>query len=425
MKRIFLPLAAGLVILVLFLGWNDRLDWSPVSEGVILHEGTEVPLPPDLCRELVDLLEKSRRDPYTDCAAPSLPDGAITLSHPESPTRFHLLLEGPGSPRLVRERSGEYETAPLIGQAANHIDTDFYRDWSDWAVALSALLEPGASDALYALRTESRTDTDAFRAILDALGAEDVLGPYTLTAWTGGWRFHLTLAVEEEPQSELDRRWMEGFLDSRGKLLLALAPSLHRFDWYFPDGLGSYTDQHSHPSYTDDSYQTAAWFSSQYAQRILWWQDTRGYQEVICHPAYRIREILYQNTEAEHNPALFGLDTLKPAYSEYVFREGMFSESLNTTKSSHSTNPTYTAISDFSLSDPLYHPEDLLAGYEVRRAWAIDDTCRLYDTDRGLCLARWHSDDWESSTPYLLYAFLLEEIPVSDDLYSHFFPPYP
>ena len=54
MKRIFLPLAAGLVILVLFLGWNDRLDWSPVSEGVILHEGTEVPLPPDLCRELVD-----------------------------------------------------------------------------------------------------------------------------------------------------------------------------------------------------------------------------------------------------------------------------------------------------------------------------------------------------------------------------------
>lgn len=97
-------LAAGVCLLGAFCllsnqeDQGERIGRHVISAGSIVYDQKTIPLPEELRRELVSILDDTHHSFYTACEDPGLPEETIVLSHPDSSTEYRLMLTGPGSP---------------------------------------------------------------------------------------------------------------------------------------------------------------------------------------------------------------------------------------------------------------------------------------------------------------------------------------
>ncbi|MGM9578232.1 MAG: M56 family metallopeptidase [Evtepia sp.] len=430
-------LAAALCLLSDPRAQGSWLDWNSISQGTVVSQGRQTDLPDDLRQEAVDLLGRTPHSSYSSCEDPGLPEGTVVLSRPDSSLQYRLILEGPQSPRLVKVTEGGCKARTL---EMNRSDAELLQDWAAFCYRLDSVLDPAMETAggIYTLRTGDGSDLAASAALLDALGVRAALGDYSLTWFQDYNGPALVLALETQP-SEADRTWTDQFLDVRGKLFLSLTETAVTFSWYYPDNTGSETERKMLPFGEDTAHRaTQAEFQYLYAQRRLGWTQGLclpnctsfcGTVAQVYHPAYMIAEIPYRNTEIPREYDVLD-DWKDPLYSEVVILPHLLYRSLNRYMGSSGTiTAGFSPLEDLTLSDPVYHPQDILADETVRAAWAIldkegqDPTTTeyvLYETETALYLACWHLASGEDLTRYLDYVFRLEEKPVSDDLSSYY-----
>lgn len=181
-----------------------RVDWHRVSQGAMVRQGEEVPLPESLVRPLAALLGDTRRSAYVPCDDPGLPEGTILLSHPEDSGVSYRLFP----PYLVQVRQQGEETtfrlAVLNGKYSDYHAIDgntVYPRWISWYRAAEALTGDPSAQEVYALVPEDEEDLAGLKALLDALGVQQLVGPYTIqrqTEYDG--RQTLVLLPDQTPE---------------------------------------------------------------------------------------------------------------------------------------------------------------------------------------------------------------------------------
>ena len=156
-----------------------RVDWHRVSQGAMVCQGEEVPLPESLVRPLATLLEDTRRSAYVSCDDPGLPEGTILLSHPEDSGVSYRLFP----PYLVQVRQQGEETtfrlAVLNGKYSDYHAIDgntVYPRWISWYRAAEALTGDPPAQEVYALVPKDEEDLAGLKALLDALGVQELVG---------------------------------------------------------------------------------------------------------------------------------------------------------------------------------------------------------------------------------------------------------
>lgn len=267
------------------------------------------------------------------------------------------------------------------------------------------------------------------------MGIPDTAGPYTLQQQVDEKGYNLVLALEEQPETEAQRQWLDEYLSIHGWLFLPLAGDAAYLSWYYPDGTGSQLEWSSSYDRLAADPETYAYL---YAHRSLWWWEALSFQglfiysneldPLLYHPAYSAAEVIYTNTTpSEH---YMGLDGLDLARSSIVIHPDCFAVGLGNGTSAL-TQPEYVPLDDDTLSDPRYHPENLLEGQAVQAAYSVvrsdfeqegpyehlwDSGDRIYQTENGVYLANWYLDFEDPTQSYLAYVFRLEEKPVSGDL---------
>ncbi|MBR3753193.1 MAG: M56 family metallopeptidase [Ruminiclostridium sp.] len=397
------------------------LEGNPISQSEILQEGNPFPLPREQTQELVRLLKWTHRGSYTPCDQPALPDGAVTLSHPDAAISYHVILEGPEAPRLVKEQGGTFRSAPLSMEVNN--DASCVREWSAWWDQTYALTGYQDADALFALQ-----DGDP-QTILEALPIQDYAGSYTFQLYEDWKGYALVLDLETQPASDTQRQLTDWYLTYWGEVFLALSNGhVREVSWFYPDGWGSLTT--GLPElYDQEGFRTL------YAQRQLWWTDAiclnstyySTWPQAHYRPAFQVAEVLYQA------PDLGGyddLDDLAPARSSVVFHPDFLAHAYGTNSSSAHYPLVYQPLEDFTVPSPDDPAADLLAGRGIQTAYrtaapdleAKDPMAHLtpsgygiYVAQDGVYLANWQTQEGQEDR--LMYLLWLTERPYSHDLY--------
>lgn len=110
--------AAALVCLVLGVGFAGNhstaapaLGLTRITQGTLAGATGPVALTEDQQREVVELLNHTKKSSYTPCEDPGRPEGTVSLSNQDGSVEYRLLFQGTDLPRLVQVRNtGETRT---------------------------------------------------------------------------------------------------------------------------------------------------------------------------------------------------------------------------------------------------------------------------------------------------------------------------
>lgn len=423
-----------------------RVDWHRVSQGAMVCQGEEVPLPDSLVQPLATLLADTRRSAYVPCDDPGLPEGTILLTHPEDSSVSYRLFP----PYLVQVRQQGEETtfrlAVLNGKYSDYHAIDgntVYPRWISWYRAAEALTGDPSAQEVYALTPKDAEDLAGLKNLLDALGVQELVGPYTIQRQTE-YDGRQTLVLLPDQTPEADGRLQQN-LAQRCLLLLALVPELDQAGWVFPDtGMGLRVDRASLPR-DGLAACTLDEFSYLYPQRHLGWWNCLSLPNYVCcssayvgmfRPAYDVAQVLYQSED-------FSRYRLGPPYVSLSETSGEFlfspqfaalwgpldldqdlrtylrawrSEALPDRDPVPAGHPADPLLPEEAVREAwyLYRPydpdtlEDGLQEYAGHSLWSEADTgYRLYETQDALYLAFW---DWDDTHPWHL-AWLVKLAP--------------
>lgn len=423
-----------------------RVDWHRVSQGAMICQGEEVPLPERLVRPLAALLEDTKRSDYVSCDDPGLPEGTILLSHPEDSGVSYRLFP----PYLVQVRQQGKETsfrlAVLNGRYSDYHSTNrdtVYLRWISWYRAAEALTGDPSAQEVYALAPKGAEDLEGAKALLDALGVQELVGPYTIQRQTE-YDGRQTLVLLPDQTPEPDGRFQQD-LARRCLLFLALVPELDQVGWVLPDtGVGLRVDRASLPL-NGLAACTLDEFSYLYPQRHLGWWNCLSLPNVFCsasthvglfRPAYEVEQVLYQSEDFSLHRLSLPYVPLSETAGEFLFSPQFAAlwgpQDLDQDFQAYLSTRRYEALTD---RDPvpaghpadallpegaiqeawyLYQPydpatlEDGLREYADHSLWSEADTgYRLYETEDALYLAFW---DWDDTHPWHL-AWLVKLAP--------------
>lgn len=409
-----------------------RVDWHRVSQGAMVCQGKEVPLPESLVQPLAALLEDTKRSAYVSCDDPGLPEGTILLSHPDDSSVSYRLFP----PYLVQVRQQGEETtfrqAVLNGRYSDYhtiAGNTVYLRWISWYRAAEALTGDPSAQEVYALAPKDAEDLSGLKKLLDALGVQQLVGPYTIQRQTE-YDSRQTLVLLPDQTPAVDDRLQQN-LAQRCLLLLALVPELDQAGWVFPDtGMGLRVDRASLPR-DGLSACTLDEFSYLYPQRHLGWWNCLSLPNYVCcssayvgmfRPAYDVEQVLYQSED-------FSRYRLGPPYVSLSETSGEFlfspqfatlwgpldldqdlrtylrawrSEALPDRDPVPAGHPADALLPEEAVQEAwyLYRPydpdtlEDGLQEYADHSLWSEADTgYRLYETQDALYLAFWDRDD--------------------------------
>ena len=425
--------AAALVCLVLGVGFAGNhstaapaLGLTRITQGTLTGATGPVALTEDQQREVVELLNHTKKSSYTPCEDPGRPEGTVSLSNQDGSVEYRLLFQGTDLPRLVQVRStGETRTcrsaAFSYSEAGDFLGGDrknLIQKWSAWCYEADVCAFPDRAGQLYAARVSDAADPAACEALLKTMDLERTLGPYTVTSQPEGQGCNIVLALTRQPPDAAARERTNRWLTLQGSFFLALAQNATHFSWYYPDGAGKQAEPLRG---WEPENVTQDIFFELYSHRDLWWWDALclntscfyylnwEYQVEVHHPGYAIAEILYNGRP----------DLLDQDCASFYFLPTAQGESFQEGSYGYGTDIQYQPLQDLTCPDPEDPTRDLLADRGIREGYAVCDewegTLRdsgdhLYIGQDGLYYANSISD--ETGQRELRYLFRLRETEV-------------
>lgn len=425
--------AAALVCLVLGVGFVGNhstaapaLGLTRITQGTLTGATGPVALTEDQQREVVELLNQTKKSSYTPCEDPGRPEGTVTLSNQDGSVEYRLLFQGTDLPRLVQVRStGESITcrsaAFSYSEAGDFLGGDrknLIQKWSVWCYEADVCAFPDRAGQIYAARVSDAADPAACEALLKTMDLKRTLGPYTVTSQPEGQGCNIVLALTRQPPDAAARERTNRWLTLQGSFFLALAQNATHFSWYYPDGAGKQAEPLRG---WEPENVTQDIFFELYSHRDLWWWDALclntscfyylnwEYQVEVHHPGYAIAEILYNGRP----------DLLDQDCASFYFLPTAQGESFQEGSYGYGTDIQYQPLQDLTCPDPEDPTRDLLADRGIREGYAVCDewegTLRdsgdhLYIGQDGLYYANSISD--ETGQRELRYLFRLRETEV-------------
>lgn len=425
--------AAALVCLVLGVGFAGNhstaapaLGLTRITQGTLSGATGPVALTEDQQREVVELLNHTKKSSYTPCEDPGRPEGTVSLSNQDGSVEYRLLFQGTDLPRLVQVRStGESITcrsaAFSYSKAGDFLGGDrknLIQKWSAWCYEADVCAFPDRAGQIYAARVSDAADPAACKALLKTMDLERTLGPYTVTSQPEGQGCNIVLALTRQPPDAAARERTNRWLTLQGSFFLALAQNATHFSWYYPDGAGKQAEPLRG---WEPENVTQEVFFELYSHRDLWWWDALclntscfyylnwEYQVEVHHPGYAIAEILYNGRP----------DLLDQDCASFYFLPTAQGESFQEGSYGYGTDIQYQPLQDLTCPDPEDPTRDLLADRGIREGYAVCDewegTLRdsgdhLYIGQDGLYYANSISD--ETGQRELRYLFRLRETEV-------------
>lgn len=425
--------AAALVCLVLGVGFAGNhstaaptLGLTRITQGTLTGATGPVALTEDQQREVVELLNHTKKSSYTPCEDPGRPEGTVSLSNQDGSVEYRLLFQGTDLPRLVQVRStGETRTcrsaAFSYSKAGDFLGGDrknLIQKWSAWCYEADVCAFPDRAGQIYAARVSDAADPAACEALLKTMDLERILGPYTVTSQPEGQGCNIVLALTRQPPDAAARERTNRWLTLQGSFFLALAQNATHFSWYYPDGAGKQAEPLRG---WEPENVTQDIFFELYSHRDLWWWDALclntscfyylnwEYQVEVHHPGYAIAEILYNGRP----------DLLDQDCASFYFLPTAQGESFQEGSYGYGTDIQYQPLQDLTCPDPEDPTRDLLADRGIREGYAVCDewegTLRdsgdhLYIGQDGLYYANSISD--ETGQRKLRYLFRLRETEV-------------
>ena len=342
-----------------------RVDWHRVSQGAMVCQGEEVPLPDSLVQPLAALLEDTRRSAYVSCDDPGLPEGTILLSHPEDSGVSYRLFP----PYLVQVRQqGEEPTfrlAVLNGKYSDYHAIDgntVYPRWISWYRAAEALTGDPSAQEVYALVPED---------------AEDL----------AGWVFPDTGVGLRVDRASLPRDGLSSC-------------TLDEFSYLYPQRHLGWWNCLSLPNYVCCSSAYVGMFRPAYdVEQVLY--QSEDFSRYRLGPPY----VSLSETSGEFlfSPQFAAL--WEPRYLDVDFRAYLSTrhyEALPDRDPVPAGHPADALLPEEAIQEAwyLYQPydpatlEDGLQEYADHSLWSEADTgYRLYETQDALYLAFWDRDD--------------------------------
>lgn len=425
--------AAALVCLVLGVGFAGNhstaapaLGLTRITQGTLTGATGPVALTEDQQREVVELLNHTKKSSYTPCEDPGRPEGTVSLSNQDGSVEYRLLFQGTDLPRLVQVRNtGETRTcrsaAFSYSEAGDFLGGDrknLIQKWSAWCYEADVCAFPDRAGQIYAARVSDAADPAACEALLKTMDLERTLGPYTVTSQPEGQGCNIVLALTRQPPDAAARERTNRWLTLQGSFFLALAQNATHFSWYYPDGAGKQAEPLRG---WEPENVTQDIFFELYSHRDLWWWDALclntscfyylnwEYQVEVHHPGYAIAEILYNGRP----------DLLDQDCASFYFLPTAQGESFQEGSYGYGTDIQYQPLQDLTCPDPEDPTRDLLADRGIREGYAVCDewegTLRdsgdhLYIGQDGLYYANSISD--ETGQRELRYLFRLRETEV-------------
>lgn len=425
--------AAALVCLVLGVGFVGNhstaapaLGLTRITQGTLTGATGPVALTEDQQREVVELLNHTKKSSYTPCEDPGRPEGTVTLSNQDGSVEYRLLFQGTDLPRLVQVRNtGETRTcrsaAFSYSKAGDFLGGDrknLIQKWSAWCYEADVCAFPDRAGQIYAARVSDAADPAACKALLKTMDLERTLGPYTVTSQPEEQGCNIVLALTRQPPDAAARERTNRWLTLQGSFFLALAQNATHFSWYYPDGAGKQAEPLRG---WEPENVTQDIFFELYSHRDLWWWDALclntscfyylnwEYQVEVHHPGYAIAEILYNGRP----------DLLDQDCASFYFLPTAQGESFQEGSYGYGTEIQYQPLQDLTCPDPEDPTRDLLADRGIREGYAVCDewegTLRdsgdhLYIGQDGLYYANSISD--ETGQRELRYLFRLRETEV-------------
>lgn len=425
--------AAALVCLVLGVGFVGNhstaapaLGLTRITQGTLTGATGPVALTEDQQREVVELLNHTKKSSYTPCEDPGRPEGTVSLSNQDGSVEYRLLFQGTDLPRLVQVRStGESITCRSAvfsySEAGDFLGGDrknLIQKWSAWCYEADVCAFPDRAGQIYAARVSDAADPAACKALLKTMDLERTLGPYTVTSQPEGQGCNIVLALTRQPPDAAARERTNRWLTLQGSFFLALAQNATHFSWYYPDGAGKQAEPLRG---WEPENVTQDIFFELYSHRNLWWWDALclntscfyylnwEYQVEVHHPGYAIAEILYNGRP----------DLLDQDCASFYFLPTAQGESFQEGSYGYGTDIQYQPLQDLTCPDPEDPTRDLLADRGIREGYAVCDewegTLRdsgdhLYIGQDGLYYANSISD--ETGQRELRYLFRLRETEV-------------
>lgn len=425
--------AAALVCLVLGVGFVGNhstaapaLGLTRITQGTLTGATGPVALTEDQQREVVELLNHTKKSSYTPCEDPGRPEGTVSLSNQDGSVEYRLLFQGTDLPRLVQVRNtGESITcrsaAFSYSEAGDFLGGDrknLIQKWSAWCYEADVCAFPDRAGQIYAARVSDAADPAACEALLKTMDLERTLGPYTVTSQPEGQGCNIVLALTRQPPDAAARERTNRWLTLQGSFFLALAQNATHFSWYYPDGAGKQAEPLRG---WEPENVTQDIFFELYSHRDLWWWDALclntscfyylnwEYQVEVHHPGYAIAEILYNGRP----------DLLDQDCASFYFLPTAQGESFQEGSYGYGTDIQYQPLQDLTCPDPEDPTRDLLADRGIREGYAVCDewegTLRdsgdhLYIGQDGLYYANSISD--ETGQRELRYLFRLRETEV-------------
>lgn len=425
--------AAALVCLVLGVGFAGNhstaapaLGLTRITQGTLTGATGPVALTEDQQREVVELLNHTKKSSYTPCEDPGRPEGTVSLSNQDGSVEYRLLFQGTDLPRLVQIRStGETRTcrsaAFSYSKAGDFLGgnrKNLIQKWSVWCYEADVCAFPDRAGQIYAARVSDAADPAACKALLKTMDLERTLGPYTVTSQPEEQGCNIVLALTRQPPDAAARERTNRWLTLQGSFFLALAQNATHFSWYYPDGAGKQAEPLRG---WEPENVTQEVFFELYSHRDLWWWDALclntscfyylnwEYQVEVHHPGYAIAEILYNGRP----------DLLDQDCASFYFLPTAQGESFQEGSYGYGTDIQYQPLQDLTCPDPEDPTRDLLADRGIREGYAVCDewegTLRdsgdhLYIGQDGLYYANSISD--ETGQRELRYLFRLRETEV-------------
>lgn len=425
--------AAALVCLVLGVGFAGNhstaapaLGLTRITQGTLTGATGPVALTEDQQREVVELLNHTKKSSYTPCEDPGRPEGTVSLSNQDGSVEYRLLFQGTDLPRLVQVRNtGETRTCRSAvfsySEAGDFLGGDrknLIQKWSAWCYEADVCAFPDRAGQIYAARVSDAADPAACKALLKTMDLERTLGPYTVTSQPEGQGCNIVLALTRQPPDAAARERTNRWLTLQGSFFLALAQNATHFSWYYPDGAGKQAEPLRG---WEPENVTQDIFFELYSHRDLWWWDALclntscfyylnwEYQVEVHHPGYAIAEILYNGRP----------DLLDQDCASFYFLPTAQGESFQEGSYGYGTDIQYQPLQDLTCPDPEDPTRDLLADRGIREGYAVCDewegTLRdsgdhLYIGQDGLYYANSISD--ETGQRELRYLFRLRETEV-------------
>lgn len=425
--------AAALVCLVLGVGFAGNhstaapaLGLTRITQGTLTGATGPVALTEDQQREVVELLNHTKKSSYTPCEDPGRPEGTVSLSNQDGSVEYRLLFQGTDLPRLVQVRNtGESITCRSAtfsySEAGDFLGGDrknLIQKWSAWCYEADVCAFPDRAGQIYAARVSDAADPAACKALLKTMDLERTLGPYTVTSQPEGQGCNIVLALTRQPPDAAARERTNRWLTLQGSFFLALAQNATHFSWYYPDGAGKQAEPLRG---WEPENVTQDIFFELYSHRDLWWWDALclntscfyylnwEYQVEVHHPGYAIAEILYNGRP----------DLLDQDCASFYFLPTAQGESFQEGSYGYGTDIQYQPLQDLTCPDPEDPTRDLLADRGIREGYAVCDewegTLRdsgdhLYIGQDSLYYANSISD--ETGQRELRYLFRLRETEV-------------